>query len=141
MLKVNFMPYCQKCGSEVKEAMTFCPQCGAALKTKGPAPPMPPESYRVEKAEKQEKQEKNEKNEKTEKGEQQEKHEKQQYGILGPLVGGLILILVGFMFYLSVIGVLTFRSIFPFVLIIVGAIVIVGVLIGSFMAKGRNPRP
>ena len=135
------MPYCQKCGSEVKEAMTFCPQCGAALKVGEPRPPMPPERYRGEKAEKQEKQEKNEKNEKTEKWEQQEKHEKQQYGIIGPLVGGLILILVGFMFYLSVTGVLTFQSIFPFVLIIIGAIVILGVLVGSVMAKGRNPRP
>ena len=135
------MPYCQKCGSEVKEAMTFCPQCGAALKVGEPRPPMPPERYRGEKADKQEKPEKNEKNEKTEKWEQQEKHEKQQYGIIGPLVGGLILILVGFMFYLSVTGVLTFQSIFPFVLIIIGAIVILGVLVGSVMAKGRNPRP
>lgn len=130
------MPYCPKCGLEVKEEMTFCPRCGASLKTKES---MPAEQYKGEKTEKQEKQEKQEKNEKNEKGEQQEKYEKQQYGILGPLVGGLILILVGVMFYLSLIGVFTLSSIFPFVLIIIGAIVILGVLIGSLMAKGRNP--
>ena len=132
------MPYCQKCGSEVKEEMTFCPQCGATLKAEESKPIMTPERYRDEKGEKQEKQEKNEK---MEKGEQQEKYEKQQYGILGPLVGGIIIILIGVMFYLSIIGVFTFRSIFPFVLIIIGAIVILGVLVGSIMAKGRNPKP
>ncbi len=134
------MPYCPKCGSEVKEEMVFCSKCGAALKIKESSSPMPAENYRSEKAEKQEKQEKQEKNEKNEKGEQQEKYEKQQYGILGPLVGGLIMILIGVMFYLSLIGVFTLRSIFPFVLIIIGAIVIIGVLFGSIMAKGRNPK-
>ena len=102
---------------------------------------MPPERYMNEKAEKQEKHEKNEKNEKNEKGEHQEKYEKHEYGILGPLVGGAILILVGFMLYLSVSGILNFRSIFPFFLIIIGAIVLLGVAIGAVMAKGRNPRP
>ena len=138
---MNFVPYCQKCGLEVKKEMAFCPQCGATLKAGEAKPSIPPELYRNEKQEKQEKQEKNEKNEKTEKWENQEKFEKQQYGIIGPLIGGIILILVGIMFYLSVIGVLTFRSILPFFLIIIGAIVIVGVIVGSIMAKGRNPRP
>ena len=132
------MPYCPKCGLEVKEEMTFCPRCGASLKTKESMQSMPAERYRGEKTEKQEKQEKQEKNEK---GEQQEKYEKQPYGILGPLVGGLILILIGVMFYLSLTGVFSFSAIFPFVLIIVGAIVILGVLVGSLMAKGRNPKP
>jgi len=117
--------------------MTFCPQCGAALKVKEP---MPPERYRSEKAEKQEKHEKREKDEKMEKGEQPEKYEKKEFGILGPLIGGLILILVGFMFYLAVAGVLRLRSIVPFLLIIIGAIVILGVVIGVVMARGRHPR-
>jgi predicted lipid-binding transport protein (Tim44 family) len=102
---------------------------------------MPPPLYRSEKAEKQEKHEKNEKNEKTEKGEQQEKFEKQEYGVLGPLVGGAILILVGFMLYLEVSGILSIRSVFPFFLIIIGAIVLLAVAIGAVMAKGRNPEP
>jgi uncharacterized membrane protein YvbJ len=132
------MPYCQKCGSEVSENMTFCPQCGAALKV---TEPRPPERYISEKAEKQEKHEKHEKEEKMEKGEQPEKFEKKGYSVLGPLIGGFILILVGFIFYLAVAGVLNLQSIFPFFLIIIGAIVILGVAIGAVMSRRKNPRP
>ncbi|MDH5690236.1 MAG: zinc-ribbon domain-containing protein [Candidatus Bathyarchaeota archaeon] len=132
------MSYCQKCGSEVKEDMTFCPKCGAALKV---TEPRPPERYRTEKAEKQEKHEKQEKEEKMEKGEQPEKFEKKEYSVLGPLIGGSILILVGFMFYLATAGVLNLRSIFPFFLIIIGAIVILGVTIGAVRAREKHPRP
>ena len=138
------MPFCHKCGSEVKDDMTFCPRCGETLTSGGPRPPRPPERYISEKAEKQEKhekQEKNEKEEKMEKGEQQEKYEKQEFSVLGPLIGGVILILVGFISYLAVSGIITLRSIFPFFLIIIGAIVILGVAIGAVMARGKNPRP
>jgi hypothetical protein len=134
------MPYCHKCGAEVKEDDSFCPQCGANLAAE-PTPPMPAEHYRSEKAEKQEKQEKHEKHEKEEKGEHQEKYEKQEYGVFGPLVGGAILILIGFMLYLTTSGILEVRSIFPFFLIIIGAIIILGVVIGAVMAGKRNPRP
>lgn len=129
------MPYCEKCGAKISGDMTFCPQCGAAL----PKGAVPPERYRSEKAEKQEKHEKQEKDEKTEKGEP-EKYEKREYGIVGPLIFGIILILVGFMFYLVTTGVLEARSIFPFVLVIIGAIVIVGAVIGVTMARGRHPK-
>lgn len=132
------MPYCQKCGSEVKEEMTFCPQCGATLKV---TETRPAERYRGEKAEKHEKHEKHEKEEKMEKGEHPEKYEKQEYSILGSLIGGSILILLGFMFYLATTGVLNFQSIFPFFLIIIGAIVILGVIIGAVRARGKHPRP
>ena len=132
------MPYCQKCGSEVSKDMTFCPKCGAALKV---TEPRPPERYRGEKAEKQEKHEKHEKEEKMEKGEQPEKFEKKEYSVLGPLIGGSILILVGFMLYLAASGVLKLSSIFPFFLIIIGAIVILGVAIGAVMARKKNPIP
>jgi uncharacterized membrane protein YvbJ len=135
------MPYCHKCGSEVKEEMAFCSQCGATLKAGEPMPPMSTERYRSEKSEKQEKHEKHEKEEKMEKGEPQEKHEKQQFGVLGPLIGGFILIVVGFMFYLAVSGAINVRSIFPFFLIIIGGIVILGVAIGAVMARKKNPMP
>jgi len=124
--------------------MTFCPKCGASLKAGEPRLPMYPERYISEKAEKQEKHEKHEKEEKMEKGEHHEKYEKydkQEYSVLGPLVGGFILILVGVMFYLGVSGIINVRSIWPFLLIIIGAIVILGVAIGAVMAKGKNPRP
>ena len=127
------MPYCKKCGFEVKEDMTFCPQCGASLKV---SDTRATERYRSEKSEKQEKQEKNEKREKSE---QQEKYEKQEYGVIAPLIGGLILIFLGFIFYLAVTGVFTLRDIFPIFLVVVGVIVILGVIIAAIKAKGRNP--
>ena len=135
------MPYCHKCGSEVKEEMTFCPQCGATLRATEPRQPEYYISKKAEKQEKQEKHEKDEKEEKMEKGEQPEKFEKKEYSILGPLVGGVILILLGFMFYLAVSGVINVRSIFPFFLIIIGAIVILAVAIGAVMARKKNPMP
>ena len=135
------MPFCHKCGSEVNEENTFCPKCGANLKAGITSPTGAPDRYRSEKAEKQEKQEKNEKDEKMEKGTHQEKYEKQEYGVLGPLIGGIVLILVGLLLYLSVSGYLNFRSLFPFFLIIVGVIIILGVLIGVSRVKGRNPKP
>ncbi|MFA5365458.1 MAG: zinc-ribbon domain-containing protein [Candidatus Bathyarchaeia archaeon] len=132
------MPYCRKCGSEIKEEMTFCPECGTPVKvTKVEST----EFFKNEKSEKNEKNEKNEKQEKMEKGEQPEKHEKQPYGVLGPLIGGFILILVGFMFYLTVSGTITIHSVFPVFLIIVGAVIILGVIAGTVMARKRNPTP
>ena len=138
---VNVMPYCSKCGAEVKEENQFCPKCGASLKIVESRSDISTERYRREKAEKQEKNEKQEKEEKMEKEEQQEKYEKQEFGILGPVIGGIILIILGFILYLSVSGILEMRSLFPFFLVIVGIIVIVGVAIGAVIARKRNPIP
>ena len=135
------MPYCHKCGSEVKEEASFCLQCGVALNAEANAPASTHESYRNEKEEKQEKNEKNEKDEKMEKYEQQEKYERKEYSVLGSLVGGIILIIVGVMFYLTVTGAFSFSSIFPAFLIIIGIIIILGVAIGAIMAHKRNPKP
>ena len=132
------MPYCQKCGFKVSENMTFCPQCGAALKVTATRPA---ERYRSEKAEKEEKHEKQEKEEKMEKGEHPEKFEKQEYSVLGALFGGFILIAVGIMFYLTVVGTIALSSIFPFFLIIIGAIIILGVLVGAVRAREKHPKP
>ena len=56
-------------------------------------------------------------------------------------MGGVILILFGFMSYLAVSGFIDIDSVWPFILIIVGGIVIIGVAAGAVMAKGKNPRP
>lgn len=138
---MKIMPYCHKCGSEVKEKDSFCPRCGASLTATVPKPPIAAEYRRNEKAEKNEKQEKQEKDEKTEKGEQYEKYEKQENSIVGPLVGGVILILFGFLSYLAISGFINIRSVWPFIIIIIGAIVILGVAVGAAMARGKNPRP
>lgn len=129
-MSVNFMPYCQKCGSEVREEMSFCPKCGVALKVEMP----PVELNAPSRAEKAEKREKEEKMEKT------EKYEKREFGIIGPLAGGLILIFAGFLFYLAVTGYLGRQVVGPLLLIIVGIIIIVGVVYGIMTAARRHPK-
>lgn len=99
-----------------------------------PAPAVPPP--RPEKHEKREKEE--EKREKEEKG---EKHEKGATGYIGPFIGGLILILLGFMFYLTTSGMMRPLQAWPFFLVIVGVIVIVLGLYLSTTARRRSPRP
>ncbi|MEM2111431.1 MAG: zinc ribbon domain-containing protein [Candidatus Bathyarchaeia archaeon] len=123
------MPYCPKCGSQVEEEMTFCPKCGAALKAEQPR-------YVAEriKGEKEEKYEKKEKKEKTEKT---EKHEKREYAFIGPLIGGLILIIIGLMSYLHVTGYVRKEIVGAFFLVILGVLVI----IGAIFAARRTPKP
>jgi cation transport ATPase len=132
------MPYCPKCGTQVREKMAFCPKCGATLKIEQPPTEAvsAPAPYRAEKTEKHEKHEKEEKREKEEKT---EKHEKQEFGVIGPLIGGLILIVVGFLFYLQVTGFLGRQVASAFFLIIVGVIIIVGALYATMMAARKHP--
>ncbi len=125
------MPYCQKCGTNVREEMAFCPKCGAPLKVeKPPAPAI----RRDEKAEKREKREKEEK------GEKAEKYEKREFGVIGPLIGGLVLIFLGLMFYLQVTGFLGRQAATALFLIIVGIVIIIGVLYATMIAARRHPR-
>jgi Ca2+/Na+ antiporter len=124
--------------------MSFCPKCGAALKVEQPsvaeappqAPPAPP--YRAEKGEKREKQEKEEKHEK---GEKTEKREKQEHGYIGPLIGGLILILVGFIFYLEITTMIASGVLWAFFFVIIGIVIIIGAIYAATMASKRQPQP
>ena len=122
------MPYCPKCGAEVSEEMNFCSKCGATL---GPLPPR----VRREKEEKAEKHEKREKSEKT------EKYEKREYGYIGPLIGGLILIAVGLMAYLATINHMYTSNWGPILLIGVGIIILVIVIYAAMTAAERSPKP
>lgn len=122
------MPYCPKCGAEVSEEMIFCPKCGAAL---GPLPPR----VRMEKEEKGEKEEKREKSEKA------EKYEKREYGYIGPLIGGLILIVVGLMAYLATIRPTYAREWGPILLIVIGIIILVIAIYAAITAAKRSPKP
>ena len=130
------MPYCPKCGNEVQENMTFCPRCGAPLKMEsGPQPAPTPVPQRVEKAEKGEKGEKQEKHE-PEKG---EKREMNQFGFIGLVIGGLVLIILGFFAYLRVTDIIPEGMGNAFTLLIIGLIIIVvGIYVAS-MARRRNP--
>lgn len=125
------MPYCPKCGVEVDEETAFCSQCGVSLKPS----PLP---LQREKGEKEEKREKREKEEKAEKG---EKYEKREIGYAGPLVGGIVLIFLGVMFFLAAIGRIRVLDWGPVLLIVVGAIIVVFGLYAALVAAKRSPRP
>lgn len=133
------MANCPKCGTKVTEEMAFCPKCGAPLKAEKPpeqpvAAPAPPTVYRGEKAEKHEKEEKGEKGEKT------EKREKHEFTFIGPLIGGLVLIFLGFMAYLQISGYLGREVAWAAFLIVIGIIVIVAGIYASMVASRRHPR-
>lgn len=123
------MSYCPKCGGKVDEEMAFCPKCGASLKGEQPpaGAPSAPSPYRGEKAEKHEKEEKMEKT---------EKHEKREFGFVGPLIAGLILIFLGLTSYLKVTGFLGAEVVGALFLIMIGVII----MIGGFYAARRHPR-
>ena len=126
------MSFCPKCGSKTDENMMFCSKCGAALKpTQASTEPAPRTVvYRNEK---------NEKNEKQEKGEKTEKHEKRVYGFMGPLIGGLILILIGLTAYLELIYKVEPRMLGALFFVIVGVAIIIGVAYGATLARKRHP--
>ncbi|HLC01389.1 MAG TPA: zinc ribbon domain-containing protein [Candidatus Bathyarchaeia archaeon] len=138
------MPYCPKCGNKVEEGMAFCPRCGASLKMEtayqaAPTPSPPPAPpMRQEKAEKGEKNEKQEKQQ-PEKG---EKHDTSQFGFLGFLVGGLILILIGAVAYINATtSWLRGGLASSVILLLIGVvIIIVGVYVAT-MARRHMPSP
>ncbi len=140
-VKVRFMSYCPKCGNKVEETMAFCPRCGAPLKVEAPvqaAPAPTPAPQKGEKAEKGEKQEKQEKQE-PEKG---EKHEKGEGGFMGFLIGGLVLVLIGFVALVNIYTHwLTGGTAVALLLLIIGVVVIIAAVYLSTMARKRYPPP
>jgi hypothetical protein len=128
------LPNCPKCGAEVEEEMSFCPRCGAPVKVAHVPPPPPP-------APTERKEEKAEKHEKREKGEKWEKYEKRELLFIGPLIGGIILVILGALTYLEVTDALkpgVTRAVF---LIIIGVIVLIGALYVVTTAPRRHPKP
>ncbi|MCX8150219.1 MAG: zinc-ribbon domain-containing protein [Candidatus Bathyarchaeota archaeon] len=135
------MAYCPKCGNKVDETMAFCPRCGASVGAAGVASAPQPQYQRREKSEKQEKQEKGEKQEKNE-PEKSEKHEKGEFSFIGWLIGGLILIFIGSLYFLN----LHFRLVntttaWALLLLVIGVVIIaVGAYLG-IKARRQNPQP
>jgi len=135
------MPNCPKCGSRVSEGMNFCANCGAALKPLPPAPPAvqapapapAPAPSRPEKYEKQEKGEKREKAEKT------EKHEKREFGYVGPIIGGIILIVLGLFFYLMITINVPPHMAWSYFFIVIGIAIILVAVFAAATAARRHP--
>lgn len=115
----------------VGELMVNCPKCGASLKA---ATPGAPTDWRRERLERR-REERAEKYEKYEKG---EKYEKREHPFIGPLIGGLILIFLGVVSYLQILGYNLWQYTWPFFLIIIGLVIIIGAL--ARMARRRNPQ-
>jgi hypothetical protein len=129
------MSYCPKCGNKVDESMTFCPRCGASLKVEAPAQVAPaPAPQRGEKNEKQEKHEKDE----PEKGEKQEKGE---YGFIGWVIGGLVLIIIGFFAVLRISGYIATGMDTALIFLILGVIIIIVAIYFATTARKRYPPP
>jgi zinc-ribbon domain len=127
--------FCHRCGAQLPEGATYCPKCGSAVtgSTAFQAGGLGPTRAEMrEKSEKHEKHEKNEKREKNEKGGPQ--------GMLGPLVGGLILIWLGTTFFLEQSGYLTGVDWWAYFLSGVGVILILqGAVLYSRGHVGAGP--
>jgi hypothetical protein len=137
------MSYCPKCGSKIDEGMSFCPKCGAPVNiAQGPtAPGAPTAPTRREYRRREKDEEKSEKGEKHEKEEKGEKGEKGEAGFLAPLVGGLILIFLGVLWWLGLNGMYDVRTLWALFLVMVGIVVIIAAIYGAFVLRKRHPTP
>ena len=146
------MATCPKCGSRVRDGMNFCPNCGADLKVPTPSTPTTAEApstaapspaqptHRPEKAEKQEKQEKEEREEKQEKGEREHRYEKRESNFMGPLIGGVVLILVGLLLYWVITASLRVEVCGALFFVIIGIVIVIGAIYAITTASRRHPK-
>jgi len=146
--------YCHKCGAELPSGATFCPVCGTPVFVPPPTGPSqppptpttppppsttpPPYYSRREYRDWRREQRRNEKQEKQEKHEKSEKGEKGAGGtIIGPIIGGAILIWLGLSFYLQQINYFPSGNWWAFFVVGLGIIIILqGVLLYS---RSRRP--
>ena len=122
------MPYCPGCGKEVSEEENFCPDCGANLKGAG----VPQRRARAEKAGIREKEEKTEKH---------EKHEKEEVRPVVPLVGGIVLVFVGLISFLTSARLISLRELWPYLLMFLGVVIVIAAVYAGMTASRRSPRP
>jgi zinc-ribbon domain len=134
------MSYCPKCGSKLDEGMSFCPKCGAPVNVaQGPtAPGAPTAQTRREYRRREKDEEKGEKHEKEEKG---EKGEKGEGGFLAPLVGGLILVFLGVVWWLGMNGMFEWRILWALFIVLVGIVIIIAAVYGALVLRKRHPIP
>jgi hypothetical protein len=113
------MPYCPKCGEEVKETMDFCPKCGFSIK----GTQYENIGDRVEAEVKRAKEEWKEERWRM-RAERWQRYGEPRFSFLGPLIGGLILICLGLAFYFQIVEGLGLRFFLSSFIIIIGIIVI-----------------
>jgi VIT1/CCC1 family predicted Fe2+/Mn2+ transporter len=70
-----------------------------------------------------------------------EKQEKGEYGFIGWLIGGLILILIGFFALLQFAGFMTSGMSWAIVLLIIGVVFIIAAVYYTTTARKRSPSP
>ena len=125
--------YCGKCGSPLTDNAAFCAKCGS--------PVLPARSQPIVPAVPQPQVHRNEKNEKAEKSEKSEKGEKNEKGrggnIMGPLVGGLILVWLGVTLYAQQSGLIASDNWWAYFIVGIGVILMIQGLVGY--ASGRRP--
>ncbi len=127
------MPYCPRCGKLVTEEQKFCPDCGTNLKPEiGPAV-----AARARRVEKREKEEKEEKEEKREKG---EKHEKEEMSPAVAVACGTFLVFLGVVSFLSLTGMVILQNVWPYILLVLGVIIILAAVYAGVIASKRSPR-
>jgi hypothetical protein len=149
MVKVNAMPKCPNCGSEVNEEMAFCPKCGASLKGEKPRTSG---DWGREFGERMgrwgkefgermsERARREAREERYEKGARAEKHEKREFEFIGPLVGGLILVFLGLVFYLQVTYGFGMEVAGALFLVVIGVIVLAVGLYTATTVRKRSPK-
>lgn len=140
---VKVVPNCPKCGSEVDETMVFCPRCGASLRAESMLDWRDElrarrREWRERRRELRSQRRQSRKSEKEEKWEKTEKHE---YLFLGPLIGGLVLIIFGAFLYLLIAGGYGAQMLTALFFVFVGVIIIAAAVYGVIMAGRRHPRP
>lgn len=129
------MPYCPKCGSEVDERMVFCPKCGASLKTEKPL------DWREQR--RQWREQRRQWRHEYGQVEWREKYEKHEQLFIGPLIGGLVLIMLGFLFYLGLTNSLNWQILEAIFLVITGLIILAGALLAYALRRriSKHPQP
>ncbi len=123
------MVNCPKCGAEITADMAYCPNCGASLQAE---PSYTRRDWRRERRERR-------RNEKEEKNEKDEQYEKGGRSYIGPLIGGIILVLIGLSSALSILGYQIWNLTWPVVIVVIGVIIIISALART--ARRTNPQP
>lgn len=123
--------------------MVFCPKCGASLRTESTADWRDELRARRREWKDQRRQLRNQRGQaaRSEKQEKWEKTEKHEYVFLGPLIGGLVLIIFGAFLYLIIQGGYNSQILLALFFFFVGVIIIAAAAYGAIMAGRRHPRP